>query len=214
MKRIAFPLGLLLFLSFSVAATHADVIFATGTVSQPNEQAIDLTVGATGNTLYGTTDTTGWPVDIYSADDPLKVYAHGTSFGIQTDHGPGDPDTSVNDVTINVPGGTYQDLLGSVYGVFAENPYVSFTVYTTDSTTPWTWTFEGSRADDGNVDNYWSIYTTGGEQISSVTIDGKFYELRDLDMSGPAATTTPEPSSMMLLASGLLGAARLCKKKF
>ena len=204
MARNLARLGLMVALTVCIA--KADVIFSLGANPQTNEQQVQFTVGDNGHTITGTTSNPAFDVVLYSKSDPLKVFAHGSNFGIQTDHDDGNNDTSVNDVAITVTGGDFQDLIGSIYGVFAQHPEIDFTVWTTDSKTPFTFSFTGNLANHGNEDNFFTISTANNELISEVLITGKFFELRDLDISG--VTKAPEPASLLLVASGLLFFAR------
>ena len=199
------PVVVVLLASFA----QADVMFSLGSHSGSNQEAINMSAGQTGNTIHGVTSNSFIGAVLSSSDDPLKVYSHGSSFGLQTAHDSDNPDTSVNDVTISLVTGTFQDLVGSIYGVFAQHPTVTFTVWTTDSSTPWTWSFTGNRDNDGNEDNFFTIKAANGGRITKILIEGKFYELRDLDLSGVAQPVAPvlapESTSVTLLAAGLLG---------
>lgn len=215
-----FPRGLLLVaaLLFIASLAQADVIFALGTNPQSNEQTVNFTTGDSGHTVQGSTSNPSFLVDLYSANDPLRVVAVGSSaFGIQTDHGPGNDDTSVNDVSLSLAKGTFQDLIGSVYGVFAQKPTVDISVWTTDSSSPFSFSFLGNLANNGNEDNWFTLYATGGEQITKVLITGKFYQLGDLSISGMGTGSAPlpalEPKSMILLGAGILGAILLITRK-
>jgi len=69
---------------------------------------------------------------------------------------------------------------------------------------------------DKNGDNFLTITTTPGEEISSITITSAtgFLDLKQPRVSGISGVTIiPEPSSLLLLASGLVDIAGVVRRK-
>jgi hypothetical protein len=68
---------------------------------------------------------------------------------------------------------------------------------------------------DTHGNNFLTITVTPGDAIHSVTLDSGpgFQDLKQTRISGPFAEIIPEPSSMVLLGSGVLGLAQLLRRK-
>lgn len=67
-----------------------------------------------------------------------------------------------------------------------------------------------------HADNFLTILATNRETISSITIDSAsgFADFKQPRISGISGVTlVPEPSSMLLLASGVLGIAPVLRRK-
>jgi len=107
-------------------------------------------------------------------------------------------DGLVNDITTTIPGSAFVILNPFKPAV---NSDLTVTVTMSDASV---FTFGPYGSINGN--NFLTITTSGGELISSVTIDspGGFQDLRQPRISASAVSPVDEPSSLLLL-SGALG---------
>lgn len=199
MKRVIVGLAILTVLWCSAA--QADVIFTLGNNPQPDEENILFNQNDTGSTVSGVTNSSNMIVNFSSTTDNLIVTAGGQA-KVTAD------DNLINNIRITFPGATFQDL---IINPFVGTPGISVSatveVVTNDMTDDFTYNL-------GNGNNFLTITTSGGELISRVTIDSTtgFEDLRQPRISGVGII--PEPTTMLLLGSGLLGLAGYGRKKF
>ena len=105
-ERAAIPFLTFLFvLVCSVTSVRADsVTFTIGNNPQPGEENILLSSGLSGTTVFGLTNQTQLQVSFSSTIDTLVEPSSGQA-RVEANDG------AVNDITISIPNGTFQDLI-------------------------------------------------------------------------------------------------------
>jgi len=184
-----------------IASAYADAVFETGNHPQPNEENVLFQTDQTGTTIDGFTNRSDTLVQFSSTTDTLMATAHGQAKV-------GAADGLINDITITVPGHTFLDAIINPF-----KPASASDLLVTVVTNTGTFTFTYG---DTHGNNFLTITTINGEVIDSVTINSTsgFQDLRQPRLSGISdVTLMPEPSSMLLLGSGLLGVAILVRRR-
>jgi hypothetical protein len=195
---MTFALSGVMFLMMS-GISAADVMFYHTTTTPtlgPDERAVTLLNGDTGNTVHGTIDDPSTGVEFYTGQDILFNGAINGVSAVRAEDG------SINSLTISLPGSTFTDAVFDVYGVYDVHPYFTVTVNLNDGAIS-----ENVNLVAGETSRNWFTFQTyNNETISSIVItNAKFYGLEDTNISG-AQSSVPEPASIALVFSGLLGA--------
>jgi hypothetical protein len=200
--RVGVPLlSLIALIVFSVTTAKADnVTFTVGNNPQQDEENILLNSGLNGITVFGLTNQTNLQVAFSSTTDTLVEPSSGQARVEALDG-------LVNNITISIPNGTFHDI---ILNPFFGSGTADVTVVTSNNES---FTFSYSLS---NGQNFLTIVADPGTEIFSVTISAAngFTDLRQPRISGAAAAgSVPEPTTMLLFGSGLLGIATAFRKK-
>jgi len=194
----SFLMFLALIVCSGIRAKADSVTFTIGNNPQPNEENVLLSSGATGTTVFGTTNQNQLQVRFTSTTDTLVEPSSGQARVEALDG-------LLNNITLSIPNGSFHDvILNPFFGSGTANVSV---VTTTNQTLSFSYGLS-------NGQNFLTIVADPGTAIFSVTISaaGGFTDLRQPRISG-AALNVPEPGSMALFGFGLLGTASAMWKR-
>lgn len=205
-------ISLLLLVCLSASVLNASIIFTLGN-NPSNDVNILLNSGATGFTVSGSPN--GFP----------SLTVNFTSTQVLSE-----PSSGQARVAANPEGSPLTNLIislanGFTYGDLIINPFIgglcptctggasTITVNAVSATNTPEAPFVFTGLNVGNGNNFLTIVATNGEKIvsTSVSVPGGFNDLRQPRISGPFVQI-PEPASMSLLGSGLLGIAFLARQ--
>jgi len=189
-------IGIALVALVLTASAYANVMFALGQGSLPNPENIMFNSNQMGTTIDG-----------FTVSDTKVVFTSAQTLMVSS----GQPNVNaasglINTITIQAPGHTFEGLIINPFNP-TENGDLMVMVITNDLPRS-----TGYGAAGG--DNFLTITATSGEVIKEVTISsvGGFQSLGE-SVSISGVTVIPEPSSMLLLASGVLGLAQVLRRK-
>ena len=187
-------LGLIAPACANMAATTDDATITPGNHPQPDEQTIQFTNAMTGATIQGTTNLTDTPVQFSSTSNTLQASSGGTVIS-SSNSLPGGVGNRILNLTMT-PELPFRD---AIINAFNNRGTGRLTI--TVQTNLGTFT-HSPTGNNNNGDNFFTITTSPGELIDSVTISNShgFLELRQPVISG----VVPEPSTLLLFGTGLL----------
>jgi hypothetical protein len=183
---------------------HAGVVFTLGNNPQPDEENILLNTGTSGSEVFGVTNQSNLQVRFSSTTDILSEPANGQA-RVEAE------DDLVNNITIDIPGGAYVDLILNPFSGEGDATVTVELLEPDGSTIVANFVYELA-----NGQNFLTIVAIDGERILSTTIDAPegFEDLRQPRISGAQLLErVPEPGIALLLGSALGAVALLGGRK-
>ncbi len=206
-RKIIF--SLIAFAAISLGSTisaRADVAIFAGNIPQTDENVL-LNTGNSGNPIFGTTNQTQLAVR-FSSNENLSAPANGQA-RIEA------VDGTLTTLTIDLNGGSFTSLILNLDA--SVNGTVNFVVTEVNGQVN-----NFNLAVGGSGSNFFTIVASNNQRISSVTFTAStpitlsFSDAAQFRIGGasPGQTAIPEPASMLLLGTGLIGLASGIRKRW
>jgi hypothetical protein len=207
LKKVIFCLTAAVLMGLaSAASVRADIIILSGNNPQPDENVL-LNTGLTGNPIFGTTNQTGFSVR-FASNENITAPANGQA-RIEA------VDGSLTQLTIDIPGATFTSLILNIDAATAGS--VNFLVTEDNGQTT-----QGTFALGASGENFFTITAINGQRISSVLftttvamVVTNVDDVAQIRIGGaqPQQQPIPEPTTMLLLGTGLFGIAARVRKR-
>ena len=205
LRKLIFCLTVAVTISLaSVGLAHADIVMATGNNPQTDENVLLSTAG-TGNPIFGITNQTQLSVR-FSSSETLISPALGQA-RIEAS------DSTLTNLTVDIPGATFTSLILNVDA--ATNGSINFIVTEDNGQVT-----QGIFPLGGSGENFFTITAINGQRIQSVAFTTavaatitNIDSVAQIRIGGAQQTPIPEPTTMVLLGSGLIGVASRVRKR-
>jgi hypothetical protein len=204
-KKLIFCLTVAVTISLaSVGLAHADIVIVTGNNPQTDENVLLSTAG-TGNPIFGITNQTQLSVR-FSSSETLISPSNGQA-RIEAS------DSTLTNLTVDIPGATFTSLILNVDA--ATNGSINFIVTEDNGQVT-----QGMFLLDGSGQNFFTITAVNGQRIRSVAFTTtvgltttNVDDVAQIRIGGAQQTPIPEPTTMVLLGTGLIGMASKLRKR-